>query len=135
MLDAGRLQDGEPFLAGTAPRAVARLSASDAERLGVLDGDDVTVSSANGSVTVPAVVTDRMVDGVVWLPTNSAGCAVRSELREGAGAAVEVTRSAVQGADSRGVTASPSAARSVANRASIAGTVPSGGGFDEGLPQ
>jgi hypothetical protein len=34
-----------------------------------------------------------------------------------------------------GATVSPSAARSVANRASIAGTVPSGGGFDEGLPQ
>ena len=90
LLDAGRLQDGEPFLAGTAPRAVARLSASDAERLGVVDGDQVTVSSARGSVTVPVLVTDRMVDGVVWLPTNSVGCAVRTELRDGAGAMVDV---------------------------------------------
>ena len=94
LLDAGRLQDGEPFLAGTAPRAVARLSASDAERLGVADGDEVTVSSAHGSVTVPVLVTDRMVDGVVWLPTNSVGCAVRTELRDGAGALVDVARSA-----------------------------------------
>jgi len=135
LLDAGRLQDGEPFLAGTAPRAVARLSVSDAERLGVLDGDDVTVSSAHGSVTLPALVTDGMLDGVVWLPTNSVGCAVRTQLRESAGAPVDVTRSAEPGADPQAVTVSPSAARSVANRASIAGTVPSGGGFDEGLPQ
>ena len=94
LLDAGRLQDGEPFLAGTAPRAVARLSATDAERLGVVDGEEVTVSSARGSVTVPVLVTDRMVDGVVWLPTNSVGCAVRTDLREVAGALVDVARSA-----------------------------------------
>ena len=93
LLDAGRLQDGEPFLAGTAPRAVARVCPpTDAERLGVVDGDEVTVSSARGAVTVPVVVTDRMVDGVVWLPTNSVGCAVRTELREGAGAPVDVDR-------------------------------------------
>ena len=90
LLDAGRLQDGEPFLAGTAPRAVARLSATDAERLGVVDGEEVTESSASGAVTVPVLVTDRMVDGVVWLPTNSVGCAVRTELREVAGAPVDV---------------------------------------------
>jgi NADH-quinone oxidoreductase subunit G len=135
LLDAGRLQDGEPFLAGTAPRAVARLSATDAERLGVADGDDVTVSSAHGAVTVPVLVTDRMVDGVVWLPTNSVGCAVRTELRDGAGAPVDVVRSTEPSTDTRAVTTSPSAATSVANRASIAGSVPAGGGFDEGLPQ
>ena len=135
LLDAGRLQDGEPFLAGTAPRAVARLSLSDAERLGVVDGDQVTVSSASGSVTVPALVTDRMVDGVVWLPTNSVGCAVRTELRDGAGAMVDVTRSVEPGPEPQAVTSSPSAATSVANRASIARNVPGDGGFDEGLPQ
>ena len=36
-----------------------------------------------GAVTVPVLVTDQMVDRVVWLPTNSVGCAVRTELREG----------------------------------------------------
>jgi NADH-quinone oxidoreductase subunit G len=92
LLDAGRLQDGEPFLAGTAPRAVARLSASDAERLEVADGDAVTVSNASGSITVPVAVTERMVDGVVWLPTNSVGSAVRVTLRAEAGAPVDVAR-------------------------------------------
>jgi NADH-quinone oxidoreductase subunit G len=135
LLDAGRLQDGEPFLAGTAPRTVARLSVSDADRLGVVDGDPVAVSSAQGSVTLPVLVTESMVDGVVWLPTNSVGCAVRSELGELAGAHVDVARSAEPGAPTGAVTTSPSAATSVANRASIEGNVPPGGGFDEGLPQ
>jgi NADH-quinone oxidoreductase subunit G len=135
LLDAGRLQDGEPFLAGTAPRAVARLSVSDADQLGVVDGDAVAVSSAQGSVTVPVLVTETMVDGVVWLPTNSVGSPVRSELGEQAGAHVDVTRSAEPAASTEAVTTSSSAATSVANRASIARTVPPGGGFDKGLPQ
>jgi len=135
LLDAGRLQDGEPFLAGTAPRAVARLSVRDADRLGVVDGDEVSVSSDHGAVRVPVLVTDRMVDGVVWLPTNSAGCSVRTALREESGAPVEVTPSSGPSTETQGVTVSPSAARSVENRASIARTVPPGGGFDEGLPQ
>jgi NADH-quinone oxidoreductase subunit G len=135
LLDAGRLQDGEPFLAGTAPRAVARLSVSAAERLGVVDGDEVSVSSVHGTVTVPVLVTHRMVDGVVWLPTNSAGCSVRTALREESGSPVEVTPSAGPSAETPGVTVSSSAATSVENRASIARTVPPGGGFDEGLPQ
>jgi NADH-quinone oxidoreductase subunit G len=115
LLDAGRLQDGEPFLAGTAPRAVARLSATDAERLGVVDGDPVAVSSARGSVTVPVLVTDRMVDGVVWLPTNSVGCAVRTELGVEAGAPVDVARSASPVSPAELGTASPSAQTSEAN--------------------
>ena len=81
------------------------------------------------------LVTDRMVDGVVWLPTNSVGCDVRTDLRDEAGALVDVARSAEPSPDPQAVTVSPSAATSVANRASIARTVPPGGGFDEGLPQ
>ena len=92
LLDAGRLQDGEPFLAGTAPRAVARLVLALAERLGVSCGDAVTVSTSTGAITVPAKVTEGMVEGVVWLPTNSAGCAVRRTLGVDAGARVTVTK-------------------------------------------
>ncbi|MDQ6897245.1 MAG: molybdopterin-dependent oxidoreductase, partial [Actinomycetota bacterium] len=128
LLDAGRLQDGEPFLAGTAPRAVAKLSVSDAERLGVQGGDPVTVASSHGSVTVPVVVVDRMADGVVWLPTNSVGCRVRSELRMEAGGFVDVTR-AVSGVvaaqtspDSRGL--STSSVTSLRNAAPVAHNVP-----------
>ena len=92
LLDRGRLQDGEPFLAGTARASVARVGAALAARLAVVDGDEVTVSSGSGSVSVPVLVTDGMVDGVVWLPTNSLGCAVRSTLGVDAGARVTVTK-------------------------------------------
>ncbi|EWT00027.1 hypothetical protein N865_18535, partial [Intrasporangium oryzae NRRL B-24470] len=92
LLDAGRMQDGEPFLAGTAPKAVARLSAASATGLGVLDGDAVTVTGPRGSITLPAAVTDAMVDGVVWLPTNSKDCSVRAALGALAGDRVAVTK-------------------------------------------
>jgi NADH-quinone oxidoreductase subunit G len=92
LLDRGRMQDGEPFLAGTARASVARVGAALAARLAVVDGDVVTVSSGSGSVSVPVLVTDGMVDGVVWLPTNSLGCAVRSTLGVDAGARVTVTK-------------------------------------------
>ncbi len=43
LLDAGRLQDGEPYLAGTARAAVAQMSAATAAEAGVADGGKVTV--------------------------------------------------------------------------------------------
>jgi NADH-quinone oxidoreductase subunit G len=89
LLDAGRLQDGEPYLAGTARPAVARLSAGTAEALGVGDGDPVTVSTDRGEVTAPVLVTD-MPDGVVWLPTNSDGVHVRLGLAAANGSRVRV---------------------------------------------
>lgn len=92
LLDQGRMQDGEPFLAGTAPKTVARVGPALADRLDVQDGDVVTVAGPGGSVSVPVVVTDDMVDAVVWLPTNSLGCAVRSTLGADAGSRVTVTK-------------------------------------------
>ena len=46
LLDAGRLQSGEQFLAGTAKRPVARISAATAAAVGVQDGDSLSVSHA-----------------------------------------------------------------------------------------
>jgi len=85
------MQDGEPFLAGTARPACARLSAALAAEMGLVDGDKVTVATDRGSITLPAEVA-AMPDRVVWLPTNSAGCAVRGELGADAGALVTVRR-------------------------------------------
>lgn len=93
LLDAGRLQGGEPFLAGTAKRSVARLSAATAAEAGVADGERVTVSTDAGAVTLPVLVT-AMPDRVVWLPTNAADCAVRGTLGAGAGAVVRLARAA-----------------------------------------
>ncbi|HUC59469.1 MAG TPA: NADH-quinone oxidoreductase subunit G [Streptosporangiaceae bacterium] len=87
LLDAGRMQDGEPHLAGTARTAVARMSAATAAEVRVTDGAKVTVSTGRGSITVPAEIT-VMPDRVVWLPTNSADCAVRSQLGAGHGTLV-----------------------------------------------
>jgi NADH-quinone oxidoreductase subunit G len=87
LLDTGRLQDGEPFLAGTARPVVARMSAATAAEAGGTGGGRVTVATDRGSVTVAVEIT-AMPDRVVWLPTHSAGCEVRSELGAGHGALV-----------------------------------------------
>jgi NADH-quinone oxidoreductase subunit G len=87
LLDAGRMQDGEPNLAGTARAAVARMSAVTAGEVGAGEGGKVTVATERGVITVPAEIAD-MPDRVVWLPTNSAGCAVRAELGAGHGSLV-----------------------------------------------
>ncbi len=91
LLDKGTLQDGEPFLAGTAPKAVAKVSASTAERLGVSEGETVTVRSGTTSVRVPLAIAE-MADLVVWLPTNSADCDVRALLANAPGTPVLVTK-------------------------------------------
>jgi len=91
LVDAGRMQDGEPFLAGTARPVVARASAATATAAGAVDGDKVTVTTATGSVTVPLEVTD-MAEGVVWLPVNSPGVAVRADLGAGHGSRVTLRR-------------------------------------------
>jgi NADH-quinone oxidoreductase subunit G len=91
LLDSGRMQDGEPFLAGTAPKARALLSAKTAATIGLADGDTVRVSAGSGSITVPLTITD-MADHVIWLPTNSPGSTVRSTLGVDAGAVVSLTK-------------------------------------------
>ncbi|GAB2451570.1 NADH-quinone oxidoreductase subunit G [Xylanimonas ulmi] len=79
LLDDGALQDGEPHLAGTAKRPVARLSATTAAAAGVRDGERVTVSTGRGAITLPVRVTE-MVDHVVWLPLASKGSRVHDAL-------------------------------------------------------
>jgi NADH-quinone oxidoreductase subunit G len=90
LLDAGRMQDGEPNLAGTARAAVAKMSAATAAEAGVSDGAMVSVATSRGSIVVPVGIT-QMPDRVVWLPTNSAGCAVRRDLGAGHGSLVTVS--------------------------------------------
>jgi NADH-quinone oxidoreductase subunit G len=91
LLDSGRLQDGEPYLAGTARVPVVRLSATTADEIGAADGDLVTVATNRGEITLPLEVTD-MDDRVVWLPLNSPGSAVYQQLGVAAGAVVSIGR-------------------------------------------
>jgi NADH-quinone oxidoreductase subunit G len=100
LLDSGRLQDGEAFLAGTAKRPVARVSAGTAAAVvvptrtgGLRDGEPLTVSTAHGSITLPAVITD-MPDHVVWLPSRSPGSAVHESLCAGPGSLVRLSGAA-----------------------------------------
>jgi NADH-quinone oxidoreductase subunit G len=91
LVDLGSLQDGDEHLAGTARPPVVRLSKATATDLGVADGDPVTVGTRRGAITLPALLVDDMVDGVVWLPTNSPGSTVRRALGADAGAVVEIS--------------------------------------------
>ncbi|GAA2868433.1 NADH-quinone oxidoreductase subunit G [Nonomuraea rubra] len=86
LLDEGRLQDGEPYLAGTARTAEALVSESTAAELGVTDGDKLVVGE---NVTLPVRVAD-LPDRVVWVPANSGGCSVTRDLRAVAGDIVTI---------------------------------------------
>ncbi|GAC1404972.1 MAG: NADH-quinone oxidoreductase subunit G [Mycobacterium sp.] len=89
LLDGGRLQDGEPHLAGTARTPMVRMSAATAAEIGTAQGDLVAVSSARGSITLPLAITD-MPDRVVWLPLNSPGSAVHAQLGVTPGSVVAI---------------------------------------------
>jgi NADH-quinone oxidoreductase subunit G len=90
LLDVGTLQRDEPELAGTARPSIARVGPDAAARLGLADGDRLTVSGATGSVTLPVRVTP-MPDHVVWLPMRSPGSEVRSDLGTGPGGVVRLS--------------------------------------------
>ncbi|GAB3211424.1 NADH dehydrogenase subunit G [Marinactinospora thermotolerans DSM 45154] len=89
LLGAGRMEDGEPHLAGTARPSIARLSAATAAEIGLADGGRLRVTGPGGSVSVPAVVTE-MPDRVVWLPATARDCAARRELGAGNGTVVSL---------------------------------------------
>ncbi|GGT87788.1 NADH-quinone oxidoreductase subunit G [Streptomyces lateritius] len=78
LLDLGKLQEGDPALAGTRHAALAHLSAATAAETGVKDGDVLAVTGPAGSVRFPLQVTE-MPDRVVWVPLNSAGGGVLSD--------------------------------------------------------
>jgi NADH-quinone oxidoreductase subunit G len=91
LLDDGSLQDGEPYLAGTARRPRLHLSATAAAGLGVLDGEPVTVSTDRGSLTLPLEIAD-LPDDVVWVPTRTREAHVRTDLAASHGSVVRITK-------------------------------------------
>lgn len=90
LLDSGRMQDGEPHLAGTARTPTVRVSKATATMLGLADGDPLTVGNDRGEITLPLEITE-MPDRIVWLPANSAGSAVRRELAADSGSVVRIS--------------------------------------------
>jgi anaerobic selenocysteine-containing dehydrogenase len=80
--------------------AVVAISRRDAKRLGVEEGDVVTLSNDRGEVKMTAMVSDSVREGVVWSPRQSEGlegepqnCLTSSEPQElGAGPRFNSTR-------------------------------------------
>ncbi|WP_203568683.1 NADH-quinone oxidoreductase subunit G [Aestuariimicrobium ganziense] len=95
LLDDSAGNDGEVALMATAQPAVLRVSPATAQRYGLAEGQQATVSGVAGSMELPVAVVDDMVDEVVWVPTNT-GRPVREALGVGAGGSVTV---AAAGAD------------------------------------
>ncbi len=91
LLDAGRAQDGDEYLAGTAKPARAVISPATALELGVDTGDQIAVSSERGSLVLPVVI-EQMRDRVVWVPANARHNNVRARLGVTSGARVRLTR-------------------------------------------
>ncbi|ANY07310.1 NADH-quinone oxidoreductase subunit G [Pseudonocardia sp. HH130630-07] len=79
MVDDASLAVDEPALAGTARRPYVKVNPATAARLGLVEGDDATVRTERGAITLPVALTD-LPDGVVWLPTSSRGSHVRPTL-------------------------------------------------------
>jgi NADH-quinone oxidoreductase subunit G len=91
LLDDGSLQDGEPYLAGTAKKPVVLLSPAEAARIGAVAGDLVSVSTDRGSLSLPLALAD-LPDGVVWMPTRSKDAHVRTDLVAAHGSAVRIAK-------------------------------------------
>ena len=91
LLDLGTLQKGEENLAGTSRKTVAVISPKRAESLGVVDGDQLKISTGFGSVTLSALVED-IHDDAVWAPRNSRGSQLLINLGVAHGAVVTVVK-------------------------------------------
>ncbi len=91
LLDLGTLQQGEENLAGTARKTVAVISPKRAEAMGVVDGDQLKISTSLGSVTLSALVED-IHDDAVWAPRNSRGSQLLVNLGVAHGAVVTVVK-------------------------------------------
>ncbi|WP_375500558.1 NADH-quinone oxidoreductase subunit G [uncultured Jatrophihabitans sp.] len=102
LIDAGRMQDGDEHLAGTAKPAVARISPNTAIELGIAAGGVVSVSTDAGAMSWPVEIVP-MADGTVWLPTNARGHAVRAALSARFGSPVTLA-AASTGADASSAT-------------------------------
>jgi NADH-quinone oxidoreductase subunit G len=89
LIDGSRMAEGEPYLAATARRTVARMPPSLFVELGLVEGDEVVLRTRRGAVTLPAMVAD-LPDRVVWAPSNSGGQPLARVLGAGAGDVVGI---------------------------------------------
>ena len=79
MIDAGRLQDGAPWLAGSARRPVLLASAATLAAAGITPGADATLETERGTITLPAAIAD-LPDSIAWVPECSTGSVIHENL-------------------------------------------------------
>jgi len=79
LVDAGTMQQGEPYLAAGARPSVAKVAPATAERYGLQDGHVVTITSEAGSARLTVEVAHVAAD-TVWVPANSQGIRVATDL-------------------------------------------------------
>ncbi len=91
LLDMGTMQRGEDNLAGTRRQTVAVISEKRANGINVSTGDQIRLSNANGSITLPALVED-IHDDAVWIPRNSFGSQALTSLNAVHGELVTVVK-------------------------------------------
>ncbi|MFP5309788.1 MAG: NADH-quinone oxidoreductase subunit G [Actinomycetes bacterium] len=91
LLDRGTMLTGSTALLATARAPFVAVHPDDAERLGVEDGAEVTVTGAGGSVRLPARVEADVVAGSVFVPANSTETPVSALVGADGVALVELT--------------------------------------------
>ncbi|AUY50176.1 NADH-quinone oxidoreductase subunit G [Streptomyces sp. CB01881] len=114
LLDNGTLQQGDPHLAGTRHRAVARISPVTAEEVGVTEGPSAALrlTGPAGSLTLPLEITKDIPDRTVWIPLNSTPGGAHRTLGTTVGHLVTIaaaTVAATVAADTAADTAAPNA--------------------------
>jgi NADH-quinone oxidoreductase subunit G len=80
MIDNGSMQDGDKAYRATARRPVARVSPATYATLPGSVAEGAVISGDRGSIAIPLLATEGMVDGVVWVPGNSTGNGVLADL-------------------------------------------------------
>ena len=83
LYDNGTLVSHCPSLAPLAEPATARLNPAAARELGINDGDTVSVASATGTISIPAIADARVPEGVVVIPHNHSGADPRELIASG----------------------------------------------------
>jgi NADH-quinone oxidoreductase subunit G len=89
LIDDSRMAEGEPYLAATARRAVARVPLSLLAELGLVEGDEIVLRTGQGAVALPTAVAD-LPERVVWAPASSGGVPLSGVLGAGPGDVVAV---------------------------------------------
>lgn len=92
LFDGGRMFRSTPHLHNIAYPTVVGLHPTDAQRLGVDDGMEVTVRTSHGAVTLAARIDTQVQPGTAWIPESLPGAPVGALLNGSDGALVTIQK-------------------------------------------